>query len=72
MNKINISDKLFVTVSDHGMQLITLTLSGVASLKEVMQRLQKMLHQYRGKLLTLELRNSTQGWRRENQMLFAA
>lgn len=72
MNKINISDKIFITVSDHGMRLVSLTLCGVASLKEVMQRLREMLHQYRGKLLTLELRNSTQGWSRENQLLLAA
>lgn len=72
MSNIKFSDKLFITVSDHGMQLLNLTLSGISSLKELMQHLGEMLHQYRGKLLTLELRNSTQGWSRENQMLLAA
>ena len=72
MSNIKFSDKLFITVSDHGLQLLNLTLSGISSLKELMQHLGEMLHQYRGKLLTLELRNSTQGWSRENQMLLAA
>lgn len=72
MTKIDFADKLFITVSDHGMRLLNLTLSGVTSIKELMQHLSEMLHQYRGKLLTLELRNSTQGWSRENQMLLSA
>lgn len=72
MINISFSDTLFITVSDHGMRLLNLTLSGISSLKELMQHLGEMLHQYRGRLLTLELRNSTQGWSRENQMLLAA
>lgn len=72
MTKIDITDKLFVSVSDHGRRIVSLSLSGIASLKELMQQLNEMLHQYRGKLLTLELRNSTRGWRSENQMLLAA
>ncbi len=72
MAKISITDKLFVTVLDRGNRLLQLSISGVTSLKELMQHLHEMLHQYDGKLLTLQLRNSTQGWSRENQMLFAA
>ncbi|MDE7334686.1 MAG: hypothetical protein K2N10_00045 [Muribaculaceae bacterium] len=72
MAKISITDKLFVTVLDRGNRLLQLSVSGITSLKELMQQLYEMLHQYNGKLLTLQLRNSTQGWSRENQMLFAA
>ncbi|MDE6514042.1 MAG: hypothetical protein K2L05_07670 [Muribaculaceae bacterium] len=72
MAKISITDKLFVTVLDRGNRLLQLSVSGITSLKELMQQLHEMLHQYDGKLLTLQLRNSTQGWSRENQMLFAA
>lgn len=72
MAKISITDKLFVTVLDRGNRLLQLSVSGVTSLKELMQQLHELLHQYDGKLLTLQLRNSTQGWSRENQMLFAA
>ncbi|MDE6228246.1 MAG: hypothetical protein K2M40_00470, partial [Muribaculaceae bacterium] len=52
--------------------LLQLSVSGITSAKELMQQLREMLHQYNGKLLTLQLRNSTRGWSRENQMLFAA
>lgn len=72
MAKISITDKLFVTVLDRGNRLLQLSISGITSVKELMQQLHEMLHQYDGKLLTLQLRNSTQGWSRENQMLFAA
>lgn len=72
MNKINISDKIFVSVFDHGKRLVALSLSGISSLKELMQHLSEMLHQYRGRLVTIELRNSTQGWHRENSVLLAA
>ncbi len=72
MTKIDITDKIFVSVSDRGRCIFNLTLSGITSLKQLMQQLNGLLHQYRGKLLTLELRNSTRGWRSENQLLIAA
>lgn len=72
MAKISCTDILFITVIDQGNSLLNLTLSGIGSTKELMQHLYKMLHRYQGRLLTLQLRNSTQGWSRENQMLFAA
>ncbi|MBD5178806.1 MAG: hypothetical protein HDR46_06830 [Bacteroides sp.] len=72
MAKISVTDILFVNVLDHGRSLLQLSVSGITSAKELMQQLREMLHQYNGKLLTLQLRNSTRGWSRENQMLFAA
>lgn len=72
MAKISFSDILFVTILDHGHSLLHLSISGITSAKELMQHLRGMLHQYNGRLLTLQLRNSTQGWSQENQMLFAA
>lgn len=71
MTKIDFSDIIFVTVMQQGRSLTQLTFSGIRSIKELMQRLRQSLHQYNG-LLTVQLRNSTQGWSRENQMLFAA
>lgn len=71
MTKIDFSDIIFVTVLQQGRSLTQLRFSGISSLKELMQRLRQSLHQYTG-LLTIQLRNSTQGWSRENQMLFAA
>ena len=72
MAKISVTDILFVNVLDPGRSLLQLSVSGITSAKELMQQLREMLHQYNGKLLTLQLRNSTRGWSRENQMLFAA
>lgn len=71
MAKIDFSDIIFVTVMQQGRSLTQMTISGIRSAKELMQRLRQTLHQYNG-LLTIQLRNSTQGWSRENQMLFAA
>lgn len=71
MVKIDFSDIIFVTVLQQGRSLAQLTFSGLHSIKELMQRLRQSLHQYNG-LLTIQLRNSTQGWSKENQMLFAA
>ncbi|MDE6366555.1 MAG: hypothetical protein K2L33_03120 [Muribaculaceae bacterium] len=72
MANISYRDVIFVTVLDRGTSLLNLSVSGFNSAKELMQHLHGMLHQYAGRLLTLQLRNSTQGWSRENQMLFAA
>lgn len=72
MAKISFNDQLFINVLDRGKSLLSLTISGISSAKELMQHLHEMLHQYNGKLLTLQLRNSTQGWSSENRMLFAA
>ncbi len=72
MAKIDCKDLLYVTVLDRGNRLLALSASGFHSAKELMQHLAEMLHQYRGRLLTLQLRNSSQGWSRESQMLFAA
>lgn len=71
MAKIDYTDILFVSVSQQGRSLAQMTISGIRSVKELMQRLRQTLHQYSG-LLTVQLRNSTQGWSRENQILFAA
>lgn len=72
MTNISFSDRLFVTVIVNGSRVLSTSLSGFSSLKELMQHLRKALHQFAGKLLTLQVRNSTRGWNSENQMLFAA
>lgn len=72
MAKISYTDQLFVTVLDNGKRLLNISITGFNSAKELMQHLHEMLHLYTGRLLTLQLRNSTQGWSRENQMLFSA
>lgn len=72
MKNIAENDKLFVTVMCNGRRLLNVSMSGFTSLKEVIKYLRSILSDYAGKLLTLQLRNSTQGWNRTDSMLFAA
>lgn len=69
---ITITDKLFITVCLNGKSLLNISISGFSSLKDVMQYLHYKLTAYVGKLLILQLRNSTQGWCQTKSMLFAA
>lgn len=55
-----------------GISLLNMSLSGFASMKELMRHLSGLLRQYAGQLLTLQLRNSTKGWSHTGSMLFAA
>lgn len=72
MAKISYSDRLFISVICNGSTLLNVCLSGINSSKELMQHLHSVLHQYAGRLLTLQVRNSTQGWSRTDSMLLAA
>lgn len=72
MATISYTDSLFVNVMTMGRTLMSLHLSGFNSVKELMLHLHELLRQYSGKLLTLQLRNSTQGWSRTSSMLFSA
>lgn len=72
MAKILYTDRLFVNVLLNGASLLNISISGIGSVKELMQRLHGALHQYAGRMLTLEVRNSTQGWNRTNTVLLAA
>lgn len=72
MSKISTTDRIFVNVLCNGASLINVSLCGISSMKELMQHLHKALHQYCGRMLTLEVRNSTQGWNSVNSLLLAA
>lgn len=72
MKQISKTDKLFITVNYNGKNLLNVSLSGLTSMKEIMKYVHKYLNDYAGKLLTLQLRNSTQGWNRTDSMLLAA
>lgn len=72
MKQISCNDRIFVNVMHNGKCLMNVCLSGFNSAKELMQHLHVMLHSYAGKLLTLQVRNSTRGWNRMDSMLFAA
>ncbi len=72
MKHISTSDKLFVTVICNGHRLLNISISGFNSMKEVIKYLRSILRDYAGKLLTLQLRNSTRGWNQTDSMLFAS
>ncbi|MCC8176719.1 MAG: hypothetical protein LIO91_09885 [Bacteroidales bacterium] len=61
MSKISSSDLLFATVTCGGNTLFCGRLSGLASMGEVIRFLRRSLGDAMG-LMTLTLRNSSQGW----------
>ncbi len=66
-------DSIFVTVFHLGLRLLCVKMSGLCSMADLMQKVSNQLGaQYRGKLLTLETRNASQGWTRRTPLLFAA
>jgi hypothetical protein len=54
------NDKIFVNVSIVGRQVMTITMSGISSVEELMDSLKERLAEFDG-LLTVNLRNGSQG-----------
>lgn len=61
MEKISINDIIFATATIRGSIAATLRLSGLNSMAEVIAAIKKELG-FVGGLLTITLRNMTQGW----------
>lgn len=70
MKTINSNDVIFATVTQRGNTLYDGRMSGVSSMPEVMSCLRKALSGVVG-VLTLTLRNGTQGWSRRTSFKFA-
>lgn len=70
MKTINSSDVIFATVTQRGATLYDARLSGLSSMAEVMKFLHKVLAGAVG-MLTLTLRNGTQGWSRRTSFKLA-
>lgn len=68
MATISTTDILYATVSQRGTTVATLTLSGVSSLSEIISRIKEVVKGTLG-LFTLNLRNSSQGWREQRNIL---
>ncbi len=68
MTAINRTDLLYVTAIKGGATIFSTCLSGVASLGEVFRKI-KSATQSEG-ILTLRLRNSTQGWVQSHNLIF--
>ncbi len=70
MKTINSSDVIFATVTQRGATLYNARLSGLSSMADVMRFLHKALAGAVG-MLTLTLRNGTQGWSRRTSFKLA-
>jgi len=61
MVTINTSDIIFATLFQHGRQVVTLRLSGLSSFSDIIRQVRRASAGCIG-LVTLHLRNCTQGW----------
>ncbi|MDE5838494.1 MAG: hypothetical protein K2K52_06955 [Paramuribaculum sp.] len=68
MATIFTTDILYATVIQRGTTIATLTLSGVSSLAEIINRIKSVVKDSIG-MLTVNLRNSTQGWRQQRNII---
>ncbi|MDE6265687.1 MAG: hypothetical protein K2M11_11170 [Paramuribaculum sp.] len=62
------TDILYATVSQRGTTIATLTLSGMSSFAEIVKHIRSIIKDTIG-MLTLNLRNGTQGWREERNII---
>ena len=69
MATISISDIIYATVVRRGTTLITVKLSGIASLHDLLARLRREISRDTTGLVTLILRNGSQGWSRSHRLL---
>ncbi len=60
-NMIKHDDILFATVSQRGTTILSLQLSGLTSIKEILKYLRATITDCMG-MVTLKLRNGSQGW----------
>lgn len=67
-NSINCTDRLYLTVMIGRKALATLSVSGVSSLNEVYRHVLGTAQGHKG-VMTLYLRNSTQGWVQQHTMV---
>lgn len=61
MATINPSDIIYATVVRHGATLLSLRLSGLTSISQILVRIRNHVTETAG-LVTLKLRNGSQGW----------
>lgn len=62
------TDVIFATVTRRGRTIASLSLSGVTSLAQIINHIRSLVSDTMG-ILTLSLRNSTQGWRQERNII---
>ncbi|MBQ4230444.1 MAG: hypothetical protein II671_02740 [Salinivirgaceae bacterium] len=65
---INSTDRLFATVRQFGTFVTNIEMSGITSMKQVVFRLRDEISDASG-LMSLTLRNASQGWSRQASIL---
>lgn len=68
MATFNTSDIIFATVTQHGQTILSLQMSGLSSFAELLKKLRNAIINPIG-LVTLKLRNSSQGWAQQHTMI---
>lgn len=68
MATINPSDILFATITQHGRTITSLQLCGLSTFSDVLKKLRPTINALG--LVTLKLRNSTQGWEQQYPLFF--
>ncbi|MCM1348331.1 MAG: hypothetical protein NC338_02880 [Firmicutes bacterium] len=71
MATISLTDIIFATVRFRGRDVLRLKLEGVSSYSEIVARVLKFVKGIRG-IMTIDLRNSSQGWTSRRQLMVAA
>lgn len=71
MASINTSDILFATLTNKGSKLLSLRISGISSYSELIKTIRSMTPAHALGLITLQLRNHSQGWSSTRPLLMA-
>lgn len=69
--KVNSTDLFFATIIQNGRTLARISMSGMTSLADIFRYISRTIDNARG-LVTLQLRNYTQGWNQRRSLLLAA
>ena len=70
MASIDINDIIFASVSFHGTTLANIRLSGVTTFRDILAVIRREIGTLTG-LLTISLRNMTQGWTGRHSVLMS-
>lgn len=65
---INHTDLLYVTALSGGVALLSTSISGVSSIGDVFRQIRRMASAFKG-VVTLKIRNSTQGWAQQHTIV---
>lgn len=65
---INHTDLLYVTALSGGVALLATSISGVSSIGDVFRQIRRMASAFKG-VITLKIRNSTQGWAQQHTIV---